>query len=83
MPKKLPKIGQLIKMKDNHFNIKEGRVGLIINQSRNYSGKIKTNEYGIYFPDNEQYCAWIYDYEFEIIEDPIKSYRGITDGKET
>lgn len=76
----MPKIGQLVRMKDNHFNIKPGRIGLIIEQYRNYTGRIKTNEFGIYFPDNEQYSAWIYDYEFDIIDDPIKSYRGDNNG---
>lgn len=83
MAKKQPKIGQLVRMKDNHFNIKKGRIGLIINQFHNYSGTIKTDEFGIYFPDNDQYSAWVYGYEFEVIDDPIKSYRGESNGKET
>ena len=73
---KMAEIGQIIRMKNNHFKIKEGRIGLIVNQSQNYSGSIKYNEFGIYFPDKKQYKAWIYGHEFEIIADPIKSYRG-------
>lgn len=78
---KPPKIGQLVRMRENHFGIKYGRIGLIVNQFHNYAGNIKSEEYGIYFPDNGQYSAWIYAYEFDIIDDPIKSYRGIANGK--